>query len=148
MLNWSKWFFLFSIMSYKICMLCHCGGTIILDMNNSITHNYGSNIFYWMLIYACHYWILNKLYVMDSGEIILMLKLILLRDVMLGNINIIPFQFQVMWVSGHGCVWYCGSYCGCGLKKVVFIKSTYSWGWVGKIYVWLKLWLKLRLNKK
>jgi hypothetical protein len=24
------------------------------------------------------------------------------------------------------CVWYCGSCCGCGLKKVVFIKSTFS----------------------
>jgi hypothetical protein len=24
------------------------------------------------------------------------------------------------------CVWYCGSCCGCGLKKIVFIKSTFS----------------------
>jgi hypothetical protein len=30
--------------SYKIFMLCHSGGTIILDMNNSITHNNKSNI--------------------------------------------------------------------------------------------------------
>jgi hypothetical protein len=33
------------------------------------------------------------------------------------------------------------------LKKVVFIKSTFSWGWFEKIGVWLKLWLKLRLKK-
>jgi len=46
------------------------------------------------------------------------------------------------------CVWYCGCWCGCGLKKVVFIKIIFSWGWFGKIYVWLTLWLKLRLNKK
>jgi hypothetical protein len=45
------------------------------------------------------------------------------------------------------CVWYCSNCCGCGLKKVVFIKSTFNWGWFGKIYVWLKPWLKLRLNK-
>jgi hypothetical protein len=25
------------------------------------------------------------------------------------------------------------------LKKVVFIKNTFSCGWFGKIYVWLKL---------
>jgi hypothetical protein len=25
---------------------------------------------------------------------------------------------------------------------------TFSWDWFEKIYVWLKLWLKLRLNKK
>jgi hypothetical protein len=121
-------------------MLCHCGGTIILDMNNSITHNYGSNI---LLNANICMSLLDIKQVIDSGEIILMLKLILLRDVMLGNINIIPFQFQVMWVSGHGCVWYCGSYCGsycgCSLKKIIFIKSTFSWGWFGKIYVWLKL---------
>jgi hypothetical protein len=46
------------------------------------------------------------------------------------------------------CVWYCGNFYGCGLKNIVFIKNTFSWGWFGKIYVWLKLWLKLRLNKK
>jgi hypothetical protein len=32
--------------------------------------------------------------------------------------------------------------------KNSFIKSAFSCGWFGKIYVWLKLWLKLRLNKK
>jgi hypothetical protein len=37
------------------------------------------------------------------------------------------------------CVWYCGKCCGCGLKKVVFIKSTFSSGWFEKIGVWLKL---------
>jgi hypothetical protein len=33
-------------------------------------------------------------------------------------------------------------------EKSIFIKSVFSCGWFGKIYVWLKLWLKLRLNKK
>jgi hypothetical protein len=33
-------------------------------------------------------------------------------------------------------------------RKSSFIKSVFSCGWFGKIYVWLKLWLKLRLNKK
>jgi len=50
--------------------------------------------------------------------------------------------------SGEECVWYCGSCCGCGLKKSCFTKSTFSWGWFEKIGVWLKLWLKLRLKKK
>jgi hypothetical protein len=45
-------------------------------------------------------------------------------------------------------VWYCDSCCGCGLKKDCFIKSTLNCGWFEKIGVWLKLWLKLRLNKK
>jgi hypothetical protein len=44
------------------------------------------------------------------------------------------------------CVWYCGSCCGCGLKKIVLKKICC--GWFKKIGVWLKLWLKLRLNKK
>jgi hypothetical protein len=33
----------------------------------------------------------------------------------------------VGWSDYEECVWYCGSCCGCGLKKVVFIKSTFSW---------------------
>ena len=46
------------------------------------------------------------------------------------------------------CVWYCGSCCGCGLKKIVFIKVFLVEVGLIFIYVWLKLWLKLRLNKK
>jgi hypothetical protein len=33
-------------------------------------------------------------------------------------------------------------------EKNYFIKSTFSCDWFGKVCVWLKLWLKLRLNKK
>ena len=40
-----------------------------------------------------------------------------------------------------------GSFYGYGLKNF-FIKSTFNWGWFSKIYVWLKLLLKLKLNKK
>jgi len=32
--------------------------------------------------------------------------------------------------------------------KNYFIKNNFSWDWFGKIYIWLKLWLKLKLNKK
>ena len=41
------------------------------------------------------------------------------------------------------CVWYCDSFCDCGLKKVLLVEVDLI-----LIYVWLKLWLKLRLNKK
>jgi len=34
------------------------------------------------------------------------------------------------------CVWYCGSSCGCSLKKNYFIKSIFSWGWFN-IYICL-----------
>jgi len=41
------------------------------------------------------------------------------------------------------------AFSGCGLKKVIFIKKT-LFVEVGLvfIYIWLKLWFKLRLNKK
>ena len=42
-------------------------------------------------------------------------------------------------IVGVICVWYCGSCCGYDLKKIVFIKNIFSWGWFGKIYIWLKL---------
>jgi hypothetical protein len=45
-------------------------------------------------------------------------------------------------------VWYCGSFCGCDLKKVVLQKVLLVEVGLVFIYVWLKLWLKLRLNKK
>jgi len=47
-------------------------------------------------------------------------------------------KLRVKWLL-HECIWYCGSCCSCDLKKVVFIKNTFSCGWFGKIYVWLKL---------
>jgi hypothetical protein len=46
------------------------------------------------------------------------------------------------------CVWYCGSFCGYGLKKVVFIKSIFGWGWFG-IYVCLvKTVVKIKVEQK
>jgi hypothetical protein len=46
------------------------------------------------------------------------------------------------------CVWYCGSFYGCGLKKVILQKIFLVKVGLIFIYVWLKPWLKLRLNKK
>ena len=34
------------------------------------------------------------------------------------------------------CFWYYGRFCGCDLKKIVFIKSNFGWGWFG-IYICL-----------
>ena len=34
-------------------------------------------------------------------------------------------KLRVKWLL-HECVWYCGSCCGCDLKKIIFIKSTFS----------------------
>jgi hypothetical protein len=46
------------------------------------------------------------------------------------------------------CVWYCGSFCGCDLKKIILKKILLVEVDLIFIYIWLKLWLKLRLNKK
>jgi len=45
-------------------------------------------------------------------------------------------------------LWYCISFCGCGLKKVVLQEILLVEVCLVFIYVWLTLWLKLRLNKK
>jgi hypothetical protein len=34
------------------------------------------------------------------------------------------------------CVWYYGSFYGCGLEKNYFIKNIFSWSWFG-IYICL-----------
>jgi hypothetical protein len=38
--------------------------------------------------------------------------------------------------------WYCDSFCGCGLKKVFFIKTLLVEVGLVFIYIWLKLRLK------
>jgi hypothetical protein len=47
-----------------------------------------------------------------------------------------------------GCVWYCDNCCSCNLKKIILKKVFLVEVGFEKIGVLLKLWLKLRLNKK
>jgi hypothetical protein len=46
------------------------------------------------------------------------------------------------------CDWYCSSFCSCGLKKIILQKVFLFEIGLIFIYVWLKLLLKLKLNKK
>jgi len=45
-------------------------------------------------------------------------------------------------------LWYCVSFCSCGLKKIVLQEVLLVEVCLVFIYVWLTLWLKLRWNKK
>jgi hypothetical protein len=57
-------------------MLCHYGGTIILDVNSSITYNGGSSVLLNTNLGMSNAKMKKKLYVMDLSEIIMILKLI------------------------------------------------------------------------
>ena len=65
----------------------------------------------------------------------------------------VEFTFNVgvvdtIYCALNQCVWYCDSGCGCGLKKIVLKKILLVEDDLVFMYVQLKLWLKLRLNKK
>jgi len=49
----------------------------------------------------------------------------------------------------QACVWYCGSFCDCDLKKISLEKKTLLVvNDLIKICVWLKPWLKFLSGKK
>jgi hypothetical protein len=45
-------------------------------------------------------------------------------------------------------VWYCGSFCGYGLKKIIFIKNTYSWGWFSIYVYFIKTVVEIEVEQK
>jgi hypothetical protein len=50
--------------------------------------------------------------------------------------------------SAAACVWYCGSFCGCGLKKNCFAKSTFSWDWFGIYICLVKTVVEIEVEQK
>jgi len=70
------------------------------------------------------------------------LRFFLIDPFFLGTIST-PLSIPSLW-----CVWYYGSFCDCDLKKIILWKVLLVEIGLVFIYIWLKLWLKLRLNKK
>jgi hypothetical protein len=46
------------------------------------------------------------------------------------------------------CIMYYGNFYGCGLKKIIFIKSTFSWGWFDIYICLVKTVIKIEVEQK
>ena len=61
-------------------------------------------------------------------------------------------KVEIYWVFWSGemlkCVWYCGSFCGCDLKKNYFIKNTFSWGWFDIYICLVKIVVEIEIEQK
>ena len=41
-----------------------------------------------------------------------------------------------------------GNFCGCDLKKIIFIKNTFSWGWFDIYICLVKTVIKIEVEQK
>jgi hypothetical protein len=117
--------------------------------------------------YWYHGWGLEFYYFLPSWLSLHLQKLVVETSMLLKSVLGILYSVQfILAVKGNGVHSLRPAFCRlvCPLRvrvclvlrlllwlwfeKNYFIKSTFSWGWFEKIYVWLTLWLNLRLKKK
>ena len=58
-----------------------------------------------------------------------------------------PKHFFIMRYI-HVSVWYCDSFYGCSLKKIIFIKSIFGWGWFDIYICLIKTVVEIEVKQK